>query len=813
MVSQKNNHSNELLWNNPDYTDLRSTHVLILGIGRFDKKSGVAPVTSPPASARLIADWFFNADKADKEKVGFHNPVKPLASLALLLSENKDGSRSEYQGQKIPRATFSAFKNAVRNWIERAESNSQNNMILFIASHGISAGRRTGILCEDYGSDKFNKQAGMTETEQLASALGQVRVAGKLVIFDCCRSRSDNWDPDATLGEPLIGGMGRDELPRRPQVMRSTLLDDEAYGRKNGPTFFTEALLAALNGLAANPNENWQINSSRLSEITNKIMGLHKIEDQTPQIADFELSDGFPVTVGSSTNKVTTFITVKDDNSDWQLDDDWEISVVDEAGSSSINRPVYEGASHAKFDLLSGMRHALALYDGKGEKLAKLEVKLNPPVAFKEIPDPYAVAPQQSKSIGKFLKPNVTLRARKHYHEGLIKVTTNNLKRAHDSKRSNDTRFEYNEVISNHKIVPIPRIGKAIDLEPGSHNISVTSSTGASFDFDLDVDFGEEVEIELPLDPSPREFLRNAVLAGILPSDTKRIDKEHKDFGPTPRLVQIPIAQAINENLIQEIENTEISFTCEDRDGRFHSIFVDDKEHERYSKDFPITEYQNQPWFLAVGENWLEAGFLPVLGEIGNYLADSSGRDDPWGIRLLVDNATTDRSHVTAYSTNRQWANLLAFLGRRDFRNSADSLKAELGEKTISAAVFGKRLNPLAAAAGSLVAVACSPIESFNIQEQWLRNLSEWFPSLPDGAIILGRHLHKHGEIDEARECYRIALERGVPGFSLAVDWLAEGLETLDYENSHEAKRWSRMSDPHKTFTVLRLSPEKMGMA
>src|SRR5687767_12707438 len=65
-----------------------STHVLIVGVGRYEfgKGANETPVagdlrqlTSPPISAREIADWFVRS---------FQNSQKPLGSVALLLSED-----------------------------------------------------------------------------------------------------------------------------------------------------------------------------------------------------------------------------------------------------------------------------------------------------------------------------------------------------------------------------------------------------------------------------------------------------------------------------------------------------------------------------------------------------------------------------------------------------------------------------------------------------------------------------------------------------------------------------------------------------
>jgi hypothetical protein len=80
------------------------------------------------------------------------------------------------------------------------------------------------------------------------------------------------------------------------------------------------------------------------------------------------------------------------------------------------------------------------------------------------------------------------------------------------------------------------------------------------------------------------------------------------------------------------------------------------------------------------------------------------------------------------------------------------------------------------------------------------------------------------------------ACRRGVPVYSLAVDWLAEGLamfaDNLDMaelalkarrpmfdddlrmaELARRARRLSRLTDPMRAFTVLRIPPKGIGLA
>jgi len=132
----------------------------------------------------------------------------------------------------------------------------------------------------------------------------------------------------------------------------------------------------------------------------------------------------------------------------------------------------------------------------------------------------------------------------------------------------------------------------------------------------------------------------------------------------------------------------------------------------------------------------------------------------------------------------------------------------------IRGAVLEKVDNPFAATAGALVAVATSRLEQGRIPEQWLWNLANWFPGLPDGPVIVARLLLSRKGFEsshvEAKTQLLEAYHRGVPVYSLAVDWLAQDLAAFGDDPdtagpAKNARRVAQLCDPTRAFTVLRL--------
>lgn len=86
-----------------------------------------------------------------------------------------------------------------------------------------------------------------------------------------------------------------------------------------------------------------------------------------------------------------------------------------------------------------------------------------------------------------------------------------------------------------------------------------------------------------------------------------------------------------------------------------------------------------------------------------------------------------------------------------------------------------KRENPLHAtlAAYTLLKIGHRELDI------WMSNLGNWFPYLPDGAIILGWFLIRAGQAGQARDVLHTALERGLPMYSEGVRLLRDGLGFL----------------------------------
>lgn len=808
-----------------------ATHALVIGVGQYASQQ-LSSVVSPTVAARMVGDWFL--DGMDENKPGgFLNTDKPLGSLSVLLSELPEGKRSRFADTEVPRATFDNVKKAVEAWIDRASSHPDNFLFLFISSHGESFGRRTAFLLEDYGTSRLDVTAGMSEIEQFVEALANVDAKQQLLIFDCCRTPTSlGLRFDQEFGTRLVNlPATNNRRIRRAHVLRSTGLGFEAFGRKDGPTIFAQVLLDALRGLAASSNDDWTVDNFGLARTVARLLDLHERNDEPLQMPDSQLNAPFVVSTVQATDTATVFVS---------LGPQYDFSTC----TIHIDDSVFEGARSvsdriapfARLELPKFTARKIGARDAAGKLIGEVHIEPVPPVAFKELPESFKGrrSPKTKSYVANSGQAQLSLS---------LHTTAN-------SPMSDSVAVIMPGGTLAATAKPITMVlaadgsKKTVNVAPGRYDIRLVTWGRTLFStIEAKADASTEVKLQLPgpgalSNPPVRDAEMATIRAAARTDDQgQKGDSWLVRMGVRPECVVVgecsgtdifaaPISPALLRRMFapcgagspdgESIDPGGVTLTV-----RSPGVFgVEDKIERRLPQHFKAgqtLQQADQPvWVAATGKGWREIAAVPSLGLQGKFQRDADSKQDPWMPVLVVESTPrVAASRVGAVVDARQWAGLLAFLARRDFESSAIVLDDLVGRRRgIQNAVAGKVENPVAAVAGALVAVATRRLAELKIPEKWLQNLVNWFPQLPDGPVILAHYYASRGQAGpgdaELKKLLLEAYRRGVPLFSLSVDWLAQGLMDFADDSAVAAaagtmRRLAQLSDPTRTFTVLRI--------
>ncbi len=226
----------------------------------------------------------------------------------------------------------------------------------------------------------------------------------------------------------------------------------------------------------------------------------------------------------------------------------------------------------------------------------------------------------------------------------------------------------------------------------------------------------------------------------------------------------------------------------------------------------------------------------PVAEKYPRWIVvDSEGQMDlvsvPWAwwrergpaeeIRLLYDRVRSSpidwtapgRMVVSVHDT--RWFSLLEFLASGRIWQAGSIADAVFERETPETALYGKVKGPLVAVAGGIVLVARAAKTGEQNWDRWLENLCNWFPGVPDGAILFGsrrlQQAQSHKDMKEAYALLKKGYRRGIPFFSATIHILSVALAQIGGEIEEADVLRQRIGavaarvDPDQPFTVIRL--------
>ncbi len=769
---------------------VRATHVLIAGVSSYQSPRFTRPLETATISARALADFFLGPCSPQ-----FDNPHCALGSVAMLLSEKPGGVLSQYCGGDVPRADFATLKTAVRAWLDRINSNKDNIAVLYIAGHGHLFINRTAFMLEDYGLDTHDVTAGMAEVEQFITALQFAKPVYQLLLFDCCRNPTPASLPDfQDFGSKLISLTKSPEdhgEPRKQWVICSCSPGERASGLAKGPTLFNMALLDALGGVAADPSENgWPVRPGALVEKIDKLISLHRLPGEKAQTPAGRFGGGFELTFAGETDEVPVYIAL-DDPAEWPeatltlaVDGQPREMVSGADGESPFVRRKLAQLSTVEVTA----RHGNTVI-GTAKK------KVQAPASFVEV----VKQPLTTVTPGGPRDPTRVLGTKSQIsihvpfdmeiaRGALIEVHTQSL-------------HETGERPPPPLTLPVTLGGRTdAELDAGDYRIVLRTPDGRFQRQDVTLAPSQNIKLEFRGKASPHEWMAAAVAQGA----------RYGAPSAMPIGINLEWIGSLDFDLkAQRDPNSGLSIIAGPSDGRFARFAIADLRPSRFIEN-ELSAWVPPTFVRATGSDGREE--CAVIPSIGNQGWSVGGG---WSPHLIVDHrAARSETMTTAAVEDRNWTSLIGFVGSRDFGAGSVLLDRGLDRGAI-AAMRDKISNPLAAIAGSLIAVSVAAPDSTKFWDSWLANIANWFPGIPDGPIVLARRklvaARTKEQIAEARRWFEAGFRRGIPYYSLSVDWLAQGLNSLPGDDEElramrtAAQRVSMRVDPTRAFTVVRV--------
>lgn len=297
---------NPIILNSAFDKTVPQTHVMIIGVGKYDHlpggsgtvtnhANGMGQLSSPGVSARAMANWFLSGK--------FNNPAKPLGSVCLLLSEDGDREIELPSGetQPVPLANSSTFKSAFIGWFERCEEHQDNLSVIYFCGHGVSSGSQMSLLLSDFGENRHAPLEGAIDLRSIQVAMAHSRASNQIWLVDACRSDSPLLSGlDQQLGVRPIAPDASKRVgmaPPKIYISFSTLVGSKAYGKSGECTEYTKAILRGLEGHAAIQNsDGWWVTTTELSSTVQQHMDVASPDGLYEQFAEIDRQSLFSIT-------------------------------------------------------------------------------------------------------------------------------------------------------------------------------------------------------------------------------------------------------------------------------------------------------------------------------------------------------------------------------------------------------------------------------------------------------------------------------------------------------------------------------------
>jgi Caspase domain len=216
---------------------------------------GLKQLSGPPPSALAFVDWLASH---------LTHPSAQLGTIELLLSPAQTWPQPRDGFIQVEMPSLLNTVAAFERWYGRCDSNEGNVALFYFCGHGVEKDSQY-LLLEDFGRSELRLLENSVDVGATYLGMARSRARAQYFFVDACREIPfdllNMLRGDArTLIEPQYGDPRQDTA-----LLFATSGGAKAYGRRDSPTRFTEALIRALGGLGGRRvGDRWVVDYSGL---------------------------------------------------------------------------------------------------------------------------------------------------------------------------------------------------------------------------------------------------------------------------------------------------------------------------------------------------------------------------------------------------------------------------------------------------------------------------------------------------------------------------------------------------------------------
>ncbi|MGH2664771.1 caspase family protein [Flavobacterium sp.] len=280
------------------------THILMIGVGaypflnggdrfvaqRFDAAQSMGQLGSPSYSVKAFYEAALRLNQNNCW-------AKPLGSIDVLLSVMPDFPEA-FPGNVVEPAIRNNISDAYWRWKDKCDTHEDNVALFFFCGHGLEKAGEQYLLAEDFGENPRSPWDGTFAFDMTRRAFSTCKAKTQIFMVDSCRQVTGDM---LSTGIPMNPIEAPNLLARDCKyslVQKAAATNEQAYGKVNEASFYTKAIIKALEGNAADNDSGnfWKVTTGTLAAKMNMFLQAECA------------SEGYAQRCISTINDVTTLI-------------------------------------------------------------------------------------------------------------------------------------------------------------------------------------------------------------------------------------------------------------------------------------------------------------------------------------------------------------------------------------------------------------------------------------------------------------------------------------------------------------------------